>query len=267
MDIRNENQCRTSEIGMKMQMGTMTKLSRSPRYSDCRTNIYALEGYEVSEGASALAEWMEAGIQEEYEVFYINFMFDQLPGSRDAVLQQMRKRIHDGFYSKLCRFSAHHPKSPGERHRLAEAMLFPDLPTYKQTGGSLLYGNANGGVHYNGAIRIPLSSRLRGSLQDYVEKNALDWRREGFRVNVQTVSRSPERLADYATKTVKRGLASPDDIFLLPLSGAEIRRERLKLTPYEKAIKDIESSTNCSRESAEETYRSSDPQRSDFIIP
>jgi hypothetical protein len=259
MDIRSGNQCRTGEVGMKMQMGTIRKISHSNWYSDHRINIYCPEGYEVSAGAKALAEWMEAGIREGYEVFYINFMFDQLPGSRDAVLQQMRKRIHDGFYSELCRFSAHHPKSPGERHRLAEIMLFPDLPTYKATGGSLLYGNANGGFHYNGAIRIPSLSRLRGSFQGFVEENALDYRRQGFRVHVQTVSRSPERLADYATKTVKRGLASQDDIYVLPLSGAEMRRERLKLTPYEKAIKDIQSSTNCSRESAEEIYRSSKP--------
>ena len=242
---------------MKMQIGTITKVSPSHRYSDRRTNIYCLEGYEVSVGAKALAEWIEAGIREGYEVFYINFMFDQLPGPRDAVLQQMRKRIHDGFYSKLCRFSAHHPKSPGERHRLAEAMLFPDLPTHKQTGGSLLYGNANGGFHYNGAMRIPPSVRLRGSFQGFVEENALNYRRQGFRVDVQAVDRSPERLADYATKTVKRGLASLDDIYVLPLSGSEMRRERLKLTPYEKAIKDIQSSGNCSREFAEAIYRSS----------
>jgi hypothetical protein len=237
-----------------MQMGTIRKISHSNRCSDRRTNIYSLEGYEVSAGAKALSEWMEAGIQEGYEVYYINFMFDQLPGSRDAVLQQMRKRIHDGFYSELCRFSAHHPTSSGERHRLAETMLFPDLPTYKQTGGSLLYGNANGGFHYNGAITIPPSSRLRGGFQGFVEGHALNYRRHGFRVDVRAVDRSPQRLADYATKTVKRGLVSQDDIYLLPISGAEMRRERLKLTPYEKAIKDIQSSTNCSRESAEELY-------------
>jgi hypothetical protein len=89
MDIRSGNQCRTGEIGMKMPIGTTRKISHSTRYSDHRTNIYALEGYEVSVGAKALAEWMEAGIQEGYEVFYINFMFDQLTGPRDAVLQQM----------------------------------------------------------------------------------------------------------------------------------------------------------------------------------
>ena len=133
------------------------------------------------------------------------------------------------------------------------------VTTYKQTGGGLLYGNANGGFHYNGVIRIPLSSRLRGSFQGFVEENALDYRRQGFRVDFRVVDRSPERLADYATKTVKRGLASLDDIYVLPLSGAEMRRERLKLTPYERAIKDIQSSANCSREFAEEIYRSSKP--------
>jgi hypothetical protein len=244
---------------MKMQIGTIRKKSHLTRYCDPRVNIYCLGGYEVSEGAKALAEWMETGIREGYEVFYINFMFDQLPGPRDAVLQQMRKRIHDGFYSELCRFSAHHPKSPGERHRLAEIMLFPDLPTCKTTGGSLLYGNANGGFHYNGAIRIPPSSRLQGSFQGFVEENVPNYRRQGFGVDFRAVDRSPERLADYATKTVKRGLASLDDIYVLPLSGSEMRRERMKLTPYEKAIKDIQSSRNCSREFAEEIHRSSKP--------
>jgi hypothetical protein len=203
---------------------------------------------------------MEAGQREGYEVFYINFMFDQLPGPREAVLHQMRQRIHRGFYSELCRVSAHHPRSPAERHRLAEVMLFPDLPAYKRTGGALLSGNANDGFHYNGAIRIPQTSRVRGGFPAHVEEKALNYRRHGMiRVDVQPVDRSLERLADYATKTVKRGLADLDDIFVLPLSGAEMRRDGLKPTPYEKAIRDIQSSTNSSRESAQEIYRSAKP--------
>jgi hypothetical protein len=232
-------------------------------YNGHWTNIYSSSDFQVSLGARALAGWMEAGLKEGYSLFYINFMFDQLHGARNAILHQMRKAIHGGFYSTLCRCSAHHPKSPGERHRLAELMLFPDLPTYKSTGGALLYGNANGGCHYNGAIRIPLSSRLEDSLADHVEKNRAHHRRHRIaKIDVREIDHARDRLADYATKTVKRGLASLDDIYVLPLSGSEMRRERVKLTPYEKALKDIESSANCSREVAEEIYRSSKPLNS-----
>jgi hypothetical protein len=225
-------------------------------YIGPRANIYQTHGNDKSEGARALAEWTEAGIREGHSLYYINFMFESLHGPRNAVLHQMRLAIHRGFYSPLCRLSAHHPKAPAERHRLPEAMLIPDLPTYKATGGALLYGNANGGCHYNGFIRIPASCRFKRPLEEYVIENVFRFRRQGIaRINVQPANRTLEHLADYATKTVKRGLASLDDIYALPLSASEMRRDISLLTPHEKTIKDIESSTNCSRESAEELYR------------
>jgi hypothetical protein len=226
-------------------------------YRGPSVNIYQTRGYQVSAGARALAEWMEAGVRRGYSLYYINFMFENLRGRRDAILQQMRTSIHRGFYSPLCRLSAHHPRAVTERHRLPDAMLIPDLPVYKTSGGTLLYGNANRGLHYNGPILIPPSCRFKRPLKEYVDENALHFRRHGIaRVDVQMADHTLEHLADYATKTVKRGLVSLDDIYVLPLSGSEMRGDSRLLTPDEKAIKDIESSTNCSPELAEDIFRS-----------
>jgi hypothetical protein len=235
-------------------MGIESKEQQS-NYSGQLTNIYWARDHQVSDGARALAEWMQAGIREGYTLYYINFMFENLHGPRNAVLQQMRTSIHRGFYSPLCRLSAHHPKAPAERHRLPEAMLFPDLPVYKATGGALLHGNANGGFHYNGLIRIPASCRLKQPLNEYVEANTLNFRRRRIaKVHVVPATSTLEHLADYAAKTVKRSLASLDDIYVLPLSAAEMRREGEQLTPYERAIRDIQSTTNASPQLAEELY-------------
>lgn len=66
-------------------------------YRGPSVNIYRTRGYQVSAGARALAEWMEAGVRRGYSLYYINFMFDNLRGRRDAILQQMRTSIHRGF--------------------------------------------------------------------------------------------------------------------------------------------------------------------------
>jgi hypothetical protein len=221
-------------------------------------NIYQAHGYDKSEGARGLAEWMEARERDGYSLYYINFMFAKFPGPRDAVLHQMRRSIHQGFYAPLCRLSAHHPKAAGERHRLPEAILMPDLPVHKASGGALLYGNANGGYHYNGPFLISPSSRFKRPLDEYARENSSCFRRRGIaRIDVRPANRTLEHLADYATKTVKRGLVSLDDIYVLPLSGSEMRRDAKPLTPHEKAIKDIEASANFSPEFAEAIYRSS----------
>ena len=131
----------------------------------------------------------------------------------------------------------------------------PDLPVYKACSGTLLNGNANRGFHYNGCIRFPPSCRFNRPLGEYVKKNASCFRRYGIsRIDVEAANRTLSHLADYATKTVKRSLVSIDEIYVLPLSGSEMRRNTRPITPYEKAIKDLEASANYSRELAEAIY-------------
>jgi hypothetical protein len=78
------------------------------------------------------AEWMQDGISKGYSLYYLNFMFDQLRGSPDAVGRQMRSSIKKVFYNQLCKQCAHHPKASGERHKLPELMLYLDLPVFKR---------------------------------------------------------------------------------------------------------------------------------------
>src|SRR5690349_14227891 len=95
-------------------------------------NIYRDGSSHYSPGAIGLAQWMHDGRFKGYSLYYLNFMFDQLPGPPDAAIQQMRTGIRKGFYSPLCTQCAHHPKAPAERHRLPELMLYLDLPVYKR---------------------------------------------------------------------------------------------------------------------------------------
>jgi hypothetical protein len=196
-------------------------------------------------------------------MYYVNFMFDRLSGSNDAILGQMRKRIKKGFYNELCNRCAHHPRAPGERHKLPEAMLFPDLPACKRVieGATKSHANANRGFHFNGPIRIPPTSRFKEDLAIYVENKEDHYARFGIsKIDVRPIYGNLQFLADYTTKTLKRGRASLDEVFVLPFSASEMRRTEVALSPRERTIRDIQSSSNVSRELAEEALAIGSPR-------
>jgi len=218
-------------------------------------DIYRGNRNRRSPGALALADWMEQGISGGYQIYYMNFMFHQLRGSPNAILDQMRHAIHKGFYTEFSGQFAHHASAAGERHRLPELYLYPDLPVHKKDKESMGEVALNGGYHYNGPMRIPPISRFKEDVVDHINGNQHRYTRMGIcRIDIKVADRTFDQLADYVTKTVKRGLASIGDILILPLSGSEVRRKVVHLSPGERAIRDIQSSSNVSREIAEEIY-------------
>jgi hypothetical protein len=220
-----------------------------------RWSIYRADQDGLSPGARALMEWMEEGFCLGYQVYYLNFQFDQLPGPTNAVLQQMRTGIDRGFYGPFCRTCARHPRAPRDRHRLPETILYLDLPVFKgpTKGHGPRNGNVNDGYHYNGPMRIPPTSLFNENLIEHVEANEVRYLRHGLsQIHVTVADRSLDQLADYATKTVKRGWVDPEDILVLPRSASEGRSGGLVLGPRDRAIRDIQSSTNVSAELAEE---------------
>ena len=201
---------------------------------------------------------MEDGLRLGHQVYYLNFQFDQLPGPTSAVLQQMRSGIDRAFYGPFCRTCARHPGAPRDRHRLPETIQYPDLPVFKgSTKGHVPRGgNVNGRYHYNGPMRIPPTSLFKENLIEHVEANKARYLRHGLsKIYVTVAKRSLDQLADYATKTVKRGWVDLEDILALPRSVSESRSRDMVLSARDRAIRDIQSSTNVSAELAEEIYR------------
>jgi hypothetical protein len=106
-------------------------------------------------------------------------------------------------------------------------------------------------------MRIPSTSLLKEDLTEHVKANEARYLRNGIvKIHVTVTDHSFDRLADYVTKTVKRGWVDPDDVLALPRSVSEMRTSGMVLSPRNRAIRDIQSSTNVSAELAEQIYNS-----------
>jgi len=59
------------------------------------------------------------------EGYFVNFMFNQLPGGRDAKLQQMRRQI-ERFHGLLTRHIVRKPESKNWKHLRPVLIVAPD---------------------------------------------------------------------------------------------------------------------------------------------
>jgi hypothetical protein len=136
--------------------------------------------------------------------------------------------------------------------------LFPDLPVRKRKRKvTLTQLNMNcGGLHYNGIMLIPPVSRFRGRIVEHIEEHQGRYTKGNIeRIHVVPIDHREYNIADYAAKTVKWGRADEADILTLPKAIAEVTDQVLVLSPEERAIKDIQSSSNVSDGMAGAIYR------------
>jgi len=161
--------------------------------------------------------------------YFVNFMFNQLPGGREAKLQQMRRQI-ERFHGLLTRHIVRKPESKNWRRLRPVLIVAPDLPVPKREKTSLKrLGGANDGLHINGILLVPQhrrrakrvevvskrkQSRLRVSVKKHLrDKERLFVNESLARVHVTKIARGT--MADYMFKTVKKGLADLDDVLIL----------------------------------------------------
>jgi hypothetical protein len=204
-------------------------------------------------------DWIVQQTLEGRSAYYINIMFEPLDCLGRSVVAQMGDAIYakkGSFYGKLCsRFDKH----PGRKSRYRfppHAFLFFDLPVFKQNKKRPLTDViVNGGVHVNGVMTIPPQSRMKEEFSKHIRKNFALYAQNGIkRIHVQPLIRDPHRVADYAMKTLKTARVDWDTAIILPRSYTELKSDRLRLDPHARAIKDIQSATNLSDETAEHMH-------------
>ena len=160
--------------------------------------------------------------------YFVNFMFNQLSGGREAKLQQMRRQI-ERFHGLLTRHIVRKPDSEDWRHLRPVLIVAPDLPVPKREKTSLKRLGANDGLHINGILLVPprrrrvktaeavskrKQSRLRVSVGEHLrEKEWLFVNESLARIHATRIKRGT--MADYMFKTVKNGLANWDDVLIL----------------------------------------------------
>jgi hypothetical protein len=160
--------------------------------------------------------------------YFVNFMFNGLPGGREAKLQQMRRQV-ERFHGLLTRHIVRKPDSGNWRHLRPVLIVAPDLPVPKRVKAASKRIGANDGLHLNGILLVPLrrprarkaqvsskrkQSRLRVSVKKHLrEKERLFVNESLARIHTTKIERGT--MADYMFKTVKKGLADLDDVLIL----------------------------------------------------
>lgn len=202
-----------------------------------------------------MTEYMYDLAGNGWELYYINFMFEPLPGPMPEKINRMKKAIQI-FYGRFCTEFVRDPKSASKQLFLPQLWLFPDRPVGKRGKNSLRDVTFNAGVHFNGLMAIPPVSRFSGNVESSInDKEALFRSKGGSRIHVEPVKNDLLTLNDYQTKTIKWHRASADDILILPRKPDELPSKLPVMDPETKKIKDIQSSLNVSDEMARELAR------------
>ena len=196
------------------------------------------------------AEWVWDYWSRGWKPYYVNIMFEPLPGNVEAVLQQMKRAICKVFYSRFCTEFAHHPGRPSQLWKLPRLWLFPDRPVPKKEKISLRDVQFNdNGLHFNGPMLIPPFSNFEGCPIKHIHGNQRKYAVHGIdRIFVKEITWDIDGLADYICKTVRWDRASADHILILPETRNKPTAE--KMGAEDRALRDIQSRHNVSEDIA-----------------
>lgn len=186
-------------------------------------------GYTVvnSVWVPGLKEWiLDHASSDWWSPFYINFMFEPLPGSEKAVLAQMRRAI-EKFYGCFGTRFDRNPRAKSSQLHIPRLFLFPDKPVAKREKASIREVSINaGGLHYNGPMMIPRYSHFHGCVIDHLEEMQRTYTRHGIsRIHAKPIH-GASGIADYTCKTIKWHRADLDDILILPRTVSELPEKR-----------------------------------------
>lgn len=89
----------------------------------------------------------------------------------------------------------------------------------------ILFGDIsiNNGFHFQGIALTPPVSRFRSTLDEHFRQEQHKYISDKLaRIEVQPITWDPAYVTDYVFKSIKRGLASDEDIIILPKTIREL---------------------------------------------
>jgi hypothetical protein len=164
------------------------------------------------------------------DTYFINFMFNPLPGRTQSKIEQMRQevsRVHD----ILTRHIVRKPNSRIWAHLRPIFIGCPDLPVAKNHRTERLKDvKINDGLHFNVNALVPSypcvlhpgmnqhrlvqkQSRLRVPLDEHFAQNERLYLTDKLRT-IHLTPITQGTMADYTLKNVKKGRVDPDDILI-----------------------------------------------------
>jgi hypothetical protein len=177
--------------------------------------------------SNMIAEKMDEG----REGYFVNFMFNQLPGSRQNHMDTMRQEV-ERVHWVLAKHMIHRPGHRNWAHLRPIFVGSPDLRVFKWDRGEpnrLVV--ANDGLHFNTIALVPppsssilpsgiqnrlwgLQSRLKVPLDQHFRDRSRFYLNDGLaRIHVTPVSYGT--MADYTLKAFKHGRLDEDAILVL----------------------------------------------------
>jgi hypothetical protein len=178
-----------------------------------QTRLDLIKGYQ---------EWVENYVDDGWQPYEISFMYQQLPGSGNSILEQMKQELYR-VNSKLVTRFHRNPRSRAGFEFLPRMMLFPDLPVYKHQKKSIEDVSINDGLHYGGIALTPPISRCKTRLDRYFRENHDDYLSNKLaRIFVEPITHAHDYVTDYVMKAIKSGRLSQDDVVILPRCISEL---------------------------------------------
>jgi len=185
------------------------------RYGVDPINRHLVQGY---------TEMVTDRIDDGWTGNLVTFLFSQLPGTRSAVINQMKDEIQRVYSTLVTR--VHRKPRTASPDDLPVMIAAVDLRVYKRERSSLPTVLCNGGLHFHAVLLIPPRSRLEGSVKEHFGSNEGLYRgrrRVVTTIHVEPLTGDHERVVDYVLKTVLRGSVSYDEgVLLLPRASQEL---------------------------------------------
>lgn len=198
----------------------------------------------------AYGRWIREHKMNGWDAYLFTFMFNQLPGSREATIQQMHEEI-TVLYKKLVTRVVRKPKLATNAHLLPKGVFFPDGPAYKKKKQRLRDVSVNDGLHMHGIVVATTEGRLKEGLDQHFRKNRPMYEtRKMYRIHVEPIEHSAVYVTDYAGKAVKTRRFIDDEILILPRSSGEVSEQSSLSDPEARTIRNIQSRFNVSDELA-----------------
>lgn len=184
----------------------------------------------ASIASDAYAEWIERLIQQGWQPWLATFMFNQLPDTQAARVQQMLQTVERVYGIRITRVLKH-PTAASNRHRRPIWLAAPDLPVFKYLKGSLGDVTINGGLHVHAIVLEPIDQWQTACFAEFVWAEQRLWRRlcpNLERIDLRAITHDVPRVVGYALKNIEQRVSS-DSVLILPRTNDELRRSSRRI--------------------------------------
>jgi hypothetical protein len=170
----------------------------------------------------AYGTWVESYRRQGWDGYLFGFLFDHVPGSMEAQIQQMYRDITQ-VYGRLATRSVRRPRSPKWVPLLPKGVFIADFPVPMWEKQRLRNVVINDGLHVHGLVMANRRCRIDQPLDLHFSKNQETYLIGKIRrIHVEPISSLPHYVTDYGLKALKRGRITQDHILILPKALREL---------------------------------------------